>query len=53
MQILWNGELSDKFYPSREITQGDPISLYLFVLCIERLAQSIITQVSNQQWILV
>ncbi|KAE8736004.1 hypothetical protein F3Y22_tig00000218pilonHSYRG00138 [Hibiscus syriacus] len=37
-QILWNGEQSKYFIPSREIQQGDPLSPYLFVLCIEKLA---------------
>lgn len=37
MRVLWNGEALEEFSPSRGIRQGDPISLYLFVLCIERL----------------
>ena len=30
MQLLWNGGTSDKFNP-----RGDPMSPYIFVLCIE------------------
>lgn len=41
MRILRNGEPTDKFIPSRGIRQGDPLSPYLFVLCMERLNQVI------------
>lgn len=37
MKLLWNGEALDEFTPSKGIRQGDSISPYLFVLCIERL----------------
>ena len=37
INVLWNGELMKDFVPSRGVGQGDPISLYIFVLCIERL----------------
>lgn len=40
MQVLWNGEYKDYFPPSRGIRKGDPISPYIFVLCIERLKLS-------------
>lgn len=39
--LLWNGEMTDQFLPSRGIHQGDPILPYLFVLCMERLCQMI------------
>lgn len=42
LQILWNGEPTEKFFPSRGIRQGDPLSPYLYVVCMERLAQLII-----------
>ncbi|XP_050207419.1 uncharacterized protein LOC126656837 [Mercurialis annua] len=41
MSIIWNGNTTKSFSPSCGIRQGDPISPYLFVLCIERLAHLI------------
>lgn len=37
MQLLWNGELMESFILYKGIKQGDPLSLYIFVICIERL----------------
>lgn len=50
MQLLWNGELSGKFSPSRGVRQGDPLSPYLFVICMERLAHMIQERVAKKLW---
>ncbi|XP_075663106.1 uncharacterized protein LOC142632618 [Castanea sativa] len=39
--ILINGEATDPIFPSRGIRQGDPLSLYLFILCMDYLGQLI------------
>lgn len=50
MKVLWNGEALEEFSPSSGIRQGDPISPYLFVLCIERLFHLINAVVENKFW---
>ncbi|WCJ40291.1 DNAse I-like superfamily protein [Euphorbia peplus] len=41
LQIMWNGSPTPPFFPSRGIRQGDPLSPYICVLCMERLAHQI------------
>lgn len=50
MQILWNGDMTDSFTPSRGLRQGCPLSPYLFVLCMERLAHGITQAVEAGDW---
>lgn len=49
MRMLWNGEALNEFSPSRGIWQGNPLSPYLFVLCIEKLFQMITMAVEHNQ----
>lgn len=50
ISLLWNGEKSDSFKPLRGLRQGDPLSPYLFVLCLERLCHLIDNSVSSGEW---
>ena len=36
--ILWNGTPLPEVVPSKGVRQGDPLSPYLFILCLERLS---------------
>ncbi|KAK7260044.1 hypothetical protein RIF29_25766 [Crotalaria pallida] len=50
MNILWNGEILDPIIPANGVRQGDPISPYLFVLCMERLSHIINVAINHKFW---
>ncbi|XP_050263906.1 uncharacterized protein LOC126708133 [Quercus robur] len=48
--ILFNGGILDPFLPSRGIQQGDPLSPYLFILCMEVLGRIIEHKCTKGTW---
>lgn len=50
LKVLWNGEPSTNFTPSRGVRQGDSLSPYLFVMCMERLYQTIKEAIVLHRW---
>ncbi|KAG8386707.1 hypothetical protein BUALT_Bualt03G0177000 [Buddleja alternifolia] len=51
LRILWNGEPLEPIHPRCGLRQGDPLSPYLFVLCMERLSYMIDEPVQRGEWI--
>jgi len=51
--VLWNGEETEPFPPSHGVRQGDPLSLYLFVPCMERLNHIIEDAINQGNWKIV
>lgn len=49
-KVLWNGEKSEYFNPSRGIRQGDPLSSYIFVSCMDYLSHIIADHVIEGSW---
>lgn len=51
VSILWNGERLPSCKTDRGLRQGDPLSPYLFVLCMEKLSIWIQRAVEEKNWI--
>lgn len=50
ISILVNGSAMEPFKPSRGIKQGDPLSPYIFILCMEFLRFLIEKKCSEGSW---
>lgn len=49
-KVLWNGEKSEKFNPSKGIRQRDLLFHYIFVICMEYLFHIIAGHVNEGLW---
>ncbi|KAL6203603.1 hypothetical protein ACLB2K_027303 [Fragaria x ananassa] len=49
-RVIFNGEATEDFCPESGLRQGDPLSPYLFVLCMEKLSHLLNFQVKQGRW---
>lgn len=49
-KLLWNGKSTGKIRLTRGLRQGNPMSPYLFMLCMDPLSQWIISKVKQGVW---
>lgn len=50
LSLIWNGNRLLAFSLYRGLQQGDPLSLYLFVICIEKFSLAINEYVLDGLW---
>nr|KYP53392.1 Retrovirus-related Pol polyprotein LINE-1 [Cajanus cajan] len=50
ISVLWNGKKTSPFFPKRGLRQGDSLSPYLFMLCLEKLGAMITGAVQEGRW---
>lgn len=48
--VNWNSGINGFFRPQRGIRQGDPISPYMFVICMDKLTHLIVEEITNKKW---
>ena len=49
--LLFNGGALEPFLPTRGIRQGDPLSPYIFIMCMDYLGQLIQERCEDKSWI--
>ena len=50
ISVLVNGSKLESFHPSRGIRQGDPLSPYIFIMCMEYLTHLIEGKCVDGSW---
>lgn len=49
-RTIWNKQKGDFFNLKKGIRQGDTLSLYLFVLCLDKLSHMIMDIMEKREW---